>query len=115
MGAKHLIAKPYEHRLPRDHGGRSKIPGWAKHGRYGLVRESSLQVKLLDLLALHRDELLRRADNVCAITGLQLSACRHCFFDIDVVGFQKLGCFDTGGSSLAEVIPGDAFSHLRPP
>jgi len=38
MGAKHFVAKPYEHRLSRDHGGRSKIPGWAKHGRDGLVR-----------------------------------------------------------------------------
>ncbi len=47
------------------------------------------------------------------IIRLQLSAGRDGFFDIDLTGFQKLGCFGAGRSSLAEVVPVYLFSHFR--
>ena len=87
------------------------VAGRPQHGFDRILADFRIDVELGYLLALHGDQSTGIAQQLFCILCLQFPAGRDGFVDGDVTGFQEPGCFGTGCSSLAEVIP-LSFVHL---
>ena len=92
---KHVLVEADEIGLADSNGRGAQVTGWSEHGLNSLAADIRFDVKFSDFLALHGDKA----------TG------GHCFVDIDIAGFQKLGCFGAGRSSLAKVVPVGFVAH----
>ncbi len=91
--------------LANPDGGRTEVAGWAKHGVDRVVTHRLCHIKLVQLLAFGSKQFGRVLQERFCVVSLQLSAGRNLFDNFYLTGFQEPGCFGTGRSSLAEVVP----------
>ena len=107
-----VFVEPDQVRFANANCGCAHITGWAKHGCDGIAADIRFHVKLADFLALHGNQFIGRGQQRFGIGCLKLFAGEYGFINGDIAGFQELGCFGAGRSSLAEVIPVGFFAHV---
>jgi hypothetical protein len=111
LGVKHVLVEADEIGLADSNGRGAQVTGWAEHCLNSLGADIRFDVKFIDFFAFHGDKATGGFEHCGGVISLQLSTGGHCFVDLDIAGFQELGCFGAGGSSLAEVVPVGFVAH----